>query len=246
MLSIVIPTYNSQSTIVSCLDSLAQVSRIRLEILIIDNVSSDQTLSLIKTYDSTSLNITCISEPDSGISDAFNKGINLASSDYILLLGSDDCIIPGSMEYVAKHLLDRHDLIDIVFTGIVNPSLDAEYFTDISQVSIKNSFIHPGSFISKKAYDRFGLYSLDFQVGMDYEFFSRALYNGASYVNLRIPTVIHASGGISSNKYLCFKESFAIRRKYYGALLPLYELAHYTPSIALKLFKKLLSSCLIS
>ena len=235
-LSIVIPTYNSARTISNCLESLAKLTFSSFDVIIIDNCSSDETLAIVDNF-SQALELLVISERDGGISQAFNKGIVLANSDYILLLGSDDIVVIDSLDYVCHSLLSFPDDIDIVFTGILDPVDSYCYFTDLSRMACRNSFIHPGTFVSALAYQKFGMYDQHYLVSMDYEFFSRAYRARANILQYNMPTVIHYPGGASSNKLKCFKESFAVRKRYYGAIIPFYEIINYVPSILLSPFK---------
>jgi glycosyltransferase involved in cell wall biosynthesis len=88
--SIVIPTYNSSSTLCKALDSVLCQEYEDYELWIIDGASTDNTIEVITKYQSRDNRIKHISEPDRGIYDAMNKGIDAANGDWILFLGSDD------------------------------------------------------------------------------------------------------------------------------------------------------------
>ena len=90
LFSIIIPTFNSSKTLKECLDSLFEQSFNSYEVLIIDSVSTDATLSVLKEYTSKYPNIKVYSEKDNGIYDAMNKGMSLAKGDWLYFLGSDD------------------------------------------------------------------------------------------------------------------------------------------------------------
>ena len=86
--SIIIPTFNSSKTIKNCIESVLHQSFTDFEILIIDALSSDNTLSLIQSFDDHRIKV--ISEKDDGIYDAMNKGIRHSSGKWLYFLGSDD------------------------------------------------------------------------------------------------------------------------------------------------------------
>ncbi len=88
--SIIIPTFNSAATITPCLESIFEQNFSSFEILIIDSVSNDDTLSIINNYSKLHSNIKIFSEKDKGIYDAMNKGIDLAKGEWLFFLGSDD------------------------------------------------------------------------------------------------------------------------------------------------------------
>jgi len=96
-ISIVIPTYNSQETIRACLDSIINQDYKNIEIIVIDGLSKDKTLPILKEYAALYANIKFISEKDEGIYDAMNKGMVLAKGEWIYFLGSDDKLYHSSV-----------------------------------------------------------------------------------------------------------------------------------------------------
>ena len=88
-ISIIIPTYNSEATLLDTLDSISGQSYGDIELIVIDGLSSDNTLSLINGR-SFRFPVKVISEKDSGLYDAMNKGLSLAGGDIIHVLNSDD------------------------------------------------------------------------------------------------------------------------------------------------------------
>jgi len=88
--SIITATYNSERNIAECLQSLAGQTYKNIEHIIIDGGSKDKTLDIIKSAKSVS---KYISEPDKGIYDALNKGIQMATGDVIGFLHSDDLVL---------------------------------------------------------------------------------------------------------------------------------------------------------
>jgi glycosyltransferase involved in cell wall biosynthesis len=90
LVSIIIPTFNAEANIPHCLDSITAQTYEKIEILVIDGGSSDNTIDIVKAYESNFTRIKHISEPDKGIYDAMNKGIELATGEWLLFLGADD------------------------------------------------------------------------------------------------------------------------------------------------------------
>ena len=87
-ISIITPTFNSQSTIEENINSILSQSYDNWEQIIIDNQSKDNTLSLIKKFNNNKIKI--FSQKDNGIFDAVNKGIENSSGEIISILHSDD------------------------------------------------------------------------------------------------------------------------------------------------------------
>ncbi|MEK8215865.1 glycosyltransferase family 2 protein [Paenibacillus sp. FSL L8-0463] len=98
LLSIVIPTYNLGNLIKGTLDSLVKQSVKNFEVVIIDDGSTDKTVNFVEEYKSD-LNLKIISQENSGVSFARNRGIEEASGEYILFLDGDD--------YVSEKLVER-------------------------------------------------------------------------------------------------------------------------------------------
>ncbi len=109
-ISVIIATFNSGRTLRQTLDSIRYQTYKNVETIIIDGLSSDNTLEIINEY--SDVVTKCISEKDSGIYEAFNKGINLATGDYIGFIGSDDCYIDYSVfDNIIKDLSVDIDMI---------------------------------------------------------------------------------------------------------------------------------------
>ena len=99
--SIITATYNSQDTIQSCIDSIHSQNYENIEHIVVDGNSTDNTLSIIKS----NKNIKFISEKDSGIYEAMNKGLKMASGDIIGILNSDDLLFDSTIiEKVVKNI----------------------------------------------------------------------------------------------------------------------------------------------
>ncbi len=90
-ISLIIATYQAGDLLQACLDSIQKQSYKNIEVVIVDGASTDATLSIIES--NNALISTHISEPDNGIYDAMNKGIQLATGDFILFLGADDTLL---------------------------------------------------------------------------------------------------------------------------------------------------------
>ena len=88
LITIITPTFNSEKTIYDNIKSITDQQYTNWEHIIIDNLSFDQTLNLIKK--NINKNMRIISEKDNGIYDAINKGIKLAQGEIISILHSDD------------------------------------------------------------------------------------------------------------------------------------------------------------
>ena len=104
LISVVIVTFNAEKHISACLDSLAKNINKYTEIIIIDGLSTDNTIGLIDNY--KDIITFLISEKDSGIYDAMNKGVRKASGNFIYFLGADDTLALNFNElFIPKFVL---------------------------------------------------------------------------------------------------------------------------------------------
>lgn len=102
MLSVIIPAYNASNKIIRCLDSIKSQNIDKLEIIVINDGSVDDTLNKTKMYAAfnPSLNIKVIHQNNSGAAASRNKGIEIAQGDYIFFVDADDFLIPNSLQKV--------------------------------------------------------------------------------------------------------------------------------------------------
>ena len=107
-ITVLMPTFNSASTIATALDSLFEQTFPFFEVIIIDNLSTDKTLEIIEHH--ALKNITVISEKDSGIYEALNKGIRRAKGQYITILHSTDLYNSKSCLQSSYAFLKAHNL----------------------------------------------------------------------------------------------------------------------------------------
>jgi glycosyltransferase involved in cell wall biosynthesis len=172
-ISIITPTFNSADVLVSNLQSVATQNYGDIEQIVIDNCSTDGTLELIHAC---SHNIRVVSEKDSGIYDALNKGIRAATGEIIGILHSDD-FYPSSD--IISRVADAFNASDVdgIFGDVVMVERD-----DISQITRRwkssdfsrrkffNGWMppHTGLFIRRSFYERCGLYDTSFRISGDY------------------------------------------------------------------------------
>ena len=180
-ISIITATYNSENTIEDCIKSVISQTYQNIEYIIIDNCSEDTTLDIAKSYGEKISRI--ISEPDKGIFDALNKGIQIAKGDYIGFLHADDFYannqiiaqvvalltkkktesLYGNLQYVAQKKTDK--IIRNWIAGKFTPK------------KLLNGWMppHPTFFVKRSCYKEFGLFNLNYKIASDYELMLRFL-----------------------------------------------------------------------
>lgn len=223
MISVIISTYNSENTLKDTLDSLLLQTNKNFECIFIDGKSIDHTNRIINEYkiefESLNIPVVHISESDSGIYDAWNKGLNLASRKYVFFLNSDDWIENNTIEIFHSYFNKFSDLD--CFIGL-RKSIDINGNNYKLKSNSPNFFITyrykmPFNFTSLLAkrtlYRELNGFNAEFKLSGDYDFISRAIKSNAKFK--LIPQVIvnmRRGGATSNNKniILGIKEDFKI------------------------------------
>lgn len=125
--SVIIPVYDAQKTLKRCLDSLLQQKREDVEIILINDGSSDRSEEIIQNYKKKFQNIKAVKQENAGVSAARNRGLDIARGTYITFVDSDDYV---SQDYfiVMDEAGEREDSDLIVFAkDIVGRKIDERY-----------------------------------------------------------------------------------------------------------------------
>jgi glycosyltransferase involved in cell wall biosynthesis len=178
-ISIITVCYNSVKTIRKTIESVLNQINVEFEYIIIDGKSEDGTIEIIEEYaDKNSGKIFWSSEPDRGIYDAMNKGINMAAGDIISILNSDDIYASADVIYMVNKTMVEKDL-DSCYGNLVyiKNNKPYRYWRAGIQESFKFGWMppHPTFFVKKCIYEKYGLYRLDCGVNADYELMLRLL-----------------------------------------------------------------------
>ncbi len=182
-----------------------------------------RTLEFLQGYSGKS-----ISEPDQGIADAFNKGIQHSNGDAIIMLNSGDTLIDQNYPARASQILDQYPDIDFVHADLIfEDKLIGPYV--MQPLRLMNSlypnigrgmpYRHQSMVVRKKVYDRVGLFDMEY-ICCDYDWVCRwemGLKNskGKAYYLPGDPVIIMDGGGISSrNESQVILEAFQIILKH--------------------------------
>lgn len=225
-LSVITVCFNSEETIISCLNSIANQKFVKFEHIIIDGNSTDKTSELIKQYTKNkNINVRFISEPDQGIYDALNKGIQMASGEIVGILHADDQYFDSN---VLKDIMNCYDLHnwDVLYGDLVYEKITKRQV--LSRVwksdtfKIKNLKLgwmppHPTLFIKLNVIKKIGGYDPSYKISGDYDFIWR-LFKQASIKSFYFRRYITRMqlGGISNgsikNLLIKYKEDYRIAK----------------------------------
>jgi glycosyltransferase involved in cell wall biosynthesis len=178
-ISIITATYNSASTIADCVTSINNQTFTNIEHIIVDGVSVDNTIEIINSYPNRVKYI--VSEPDNGIYDAMNKGINLATGEIIGILNSDDLY---SNNFVIETIINEFktkkvDCVhaDLYYVNQNNTNKIVRHWRtkDFTLGAFKKGWhpAHATFFVRQEVYEKYGLFNLDFSLAADFEFMLR-------------------------------------------------------------------------
>ncbi|MDB5851949.1 MAG: glycosyl transferase family 2 [Rhodoferax sp.] len=203
-LSIIIPTYNSESTITECLKSIVNQNNKPSEVLIIDNVSTDNTLSIVKQYAILYPFIKIISQPDKSLYDAMNKGIILAKETWLYFIGSDDILYDNDvLKNINKQLQNTRQLVvygNVLMDGDSGWANKGEVYDGEFGIPklFKKNIHHQAIFYNRDVFGNAGNYNTAYKICADYDLnLKLASKYKFHYVNLIIARF--NAGGISTH-----------------------------------------------
>lgn len=201
-LSIITVVYNEAETISRTLNSIYEQTYKDFEHIIIDGASTDGTVDVINQ--NIQKNTIFISEKDTGIYNAMNKGIKLAKGEYLLFLNGGDSLHNSNSLADAIAQLENIDILVGSFC-FVN-SKESRIFHSIKEIELPyyleiGSIPLPSTFIRKELFNIFGLYEESFKIAGDYDFFSRALYSTCTTSKVvDVLVSVFYDGGVSTNE----------------------------------------------
>lgn len=211
MVSVVIATYNSENTIRAAIDSLYKQNFSDWECIVVDGLSKDNTIEIVKKYSEEDSRIRYISEKDNGIYDAFNKGWKMAKGEWIHYLGSDDTL---TEEGFSKLMEKDHPNVAIISGHCYCIKLDG---TIKENYSVGYSGCHQGKLTRRSVIEKCGGFDETFKImaDMDLIFKIRSQNLGVDIVDSFVANF--AMDGASqkwSNLLKLSKERLSIYRKY--------------------------------
>lgn len=179
-ITIITVCYNSAATIKDTLKSVAMQAYPAIEHIVVDGLSTDDTMSIVGEFQHVS---HAVSEQDSGIYDAMNKGIGLATGDVIGFINADDFYATSdSLSWVMKVFEDpaiEACYGDLCYVKQNNTHSVVRYWR--SSEFQKEFFLqgwcppHPTFFVRKDVYERFGSFDLQYKIAADVELMMRLL-----------------------------------------------------------------------
>ena len=209
LISIITVCYNSKKYICSAIESVLAQTYPNIEYIVIDGASKDNTIDVIKKYEPKfNGRMKWVSEPDKGIYDAMNKGILMATGEIIGILNSDDFYIDNSVIADIVSVFESKKT-DSVFADIYCvDDQDTQKITrigtykNLKRIDFYLGWLpgHPGFFVKKEIYDKYGLFDLSYKLAADYDLLLRFLFkNSISSFHLKRFILKMRAGGASQS-----------------------------------------------
>jgi Glycosyltransferases, probably involved in cell wall biogenesis len=186
LISIITPCLNRASYVEEAVRSVINQGYPRVEHIVVDGGSSDDTLGILYRYP----HLHVLSEPDSGLYDAINKGVRIARGEVIGLLNSDDCYSENCFEEIGD-LFAENSQLDMVYGnavvfGIGNGDTvriierhDNEF---LNALTLRNAILSipiiNARFIRRRVYEKVGLFDTQYEMAADRDFLIRAALSG--------------------------------------------------------------------
>ena len=220
-ISIITVSYNAAKTIEQTILSVVNQTYPNIEYVIIDGGSTDGTIDIIKKYEDQIA--YWVSEPDNGIYDAMNKGIDVAIGDYIFFLGADDTLTSANIieevaVFICKYIKSDQILCGKVFMIDNNTQMIKENTRRYSLSDIKSGAMppHQGMFMPKCLLDEKIHFDINYNIAADFEVLLKNIMKGIQVVFFDKNIAYYSINGCSANKDILHHEYAKIIKKYCG------------------------------
>ena len=220
--SIITVTFNAGATLEDTIQSVITQSYRNLEYIIIDGGSKDRTLDIIERY-RTHIHAV-VSEPDKGLYDAMNKGLKLATGDYICFLNAGDELHEDDTLLLMVHSITENALPDVLYgeTAIVD---EEGHFLRMRRLSAPERLtwksFRSGMLVCHQAFfarrDLAEPFDLKYRFSADFDWCIRIMKKSQALHNTHLTLIDYLNEGMTTrNRKASLKERFRIMCKHYG------------------------------
>jgi len=202
LVSVITVCYNSEDYIEETIKSVLNQSYNKIEYIIVDGKSKDNTLDIIRKYKNKySDKLKYISEEDKGIYDAMNKGIKMSRGEIIGILNSGDWYDKNTIQKIVDNYNKNIDIYygDKYLVNEENKKILKIVKGSINSLKERMSINHPTMFVKKDWYENNFLYDIKYQLSADYKFALKSYLKNANFQYLNYPLTFMRTGGKSKN-----------------------------------------------
>lgn len=216
LFSIITVCFNSEKTIERTLQSVLNQNFKEYEYIIVDGGSGDGTVNLIRRYEPLfEGRMRWISQPDQGIYDAMNKGIGMAEGQLIGMVNSDDYYEEDALLKVSQAYKGEEYQVIYGLLRTLSEGKEVMVYLKNHEFLHQDMIAHPASFVTRKVYEKYGGYSLEYPYSADYELMLRIkeqkeVVFTEIYEILSNFTLDGASGSVRA-----YRDTLRLRHKYH-------------------------------
>jgi glycosyltransferase involved in cell wall biosynthesis len=224
--SIITVTYNAEKVLEDTIQSVIFQTYRNVEYIIVDGASKDHTLEIVNKYHNRINKV--ISEPDKGLYDAMNKGIQLATGDYLCFLNAGDKFHDSETLQKVVHTLKGQELPDVIYgeTAIVD---EEGHFLHMRRLSApahlnwksfkQGMLVCHQAFFANRELAINHLYDLQYRFSADFDWCIRIMKKAKCLHNTRLTLIDYLNEGMTTkNHKASLKERFCIMAKHYGLI----------------------------
>ncbi len=205
-ISVITVCYNSASTIGQCLQSVSVQDWPNVQHIVIDGASTDGTVEILNAHQAHLAII--VSEPDQGIYDAMNKGLDLARGEIVCFLNADDLYASKSVLSQVVQQFQQHHLDavigDVAFFNPKDPQKSIRRYRSDRFTPARLAWgwmpSHPALFLKRTVMTKVGNFKTDYRIAGDYEYVVRAFYNSKLQYRHLPEVLVHMQIGGASSK----------------------------------------------
>lgn len=209
-ITVITASYNAENTIEQTISSIVNQNYPNIEYVIVDGGSTDGTVSIIEKY-ASSYNIKWVSEPDQGLYDALNKGVQMATGDYIEIIGADDAIV--SAEIISQVVREMNPNTDVFAGQVWYVDEDSKKQSPYTNASMRNRSTYRGGmsphaamFVRRELLLRYP-FDTSYRIAGDYKFFLQCYYDEKVQIQYSdIMVAFFATSGLSSDVESAWRE----------------------------------------
>ena len=238
--SIITVTYNAASVLEDTIQSVITQTYKNVEYIIIDGDSSDRTLEIANKYKEHIHRI--ISEPDKGLYDAMNKGISIATGDYLCFLNAGDELHEDDTLQLMVHSITGRDLPDVIYgeTAIVD---EEGHFLRMRRLSApeelnwesfkKGMLVCHQAFFARRTLAP--MYDLKYRFSADFDWCIKIMKKSTILHNTHLTLIDYLNDGLTTHNHKAsLKERFYIMCKHYGYVTTVLNHAWFVIRLVLK------------
>lgn len=217
LISIITVCYNSEKTIEDTIESVLNQTYENIEYILVDGRSIDNTLDIIKSYENEAKEKGIIykwtSEPDKGIYDAMNKGIEMTSGELIGVINSDDWYELDAVEMVAKSYISTNKKLCLIY-GDLNYIKNEKFYKregNSFEFLPEKMIGHPSCFVKKETFLKYKKFNLKYKCAADYDFMLKLFKGKEKYLKLDRVLANFRMGGATDEDYTSKNETLKIQ-----------------------------------